>query len=122
VAAILIVDDRAEIRTLLRAVVEREGYTAVLCQDAVAAREYLKGAPRPAVVFADVGLPNENGLQLAERLRAEPGMGSLPIVFITASPELVAGQKLPGDGPVGVVSKPFRFDQVARVIREVLGK
>ena len=70
-AVVLIVDDRSEIRTLLKSVVERDGHTAFLAEDAASAREVLATGVLPDLVIADVGMPNETGVESGGWLRQQ---------------------------------------------------
>jgi len=117
-ARVLIVDDKAEIRLLLKTAVEREGHSALLAADAEQAWGLL--AEDPEVLVADIRLPGESGLELSTRVRHQPRFSKIPVVFVTAM--VNAPDRLRGciEEPVAVLEKPFRFAQVARAMRDVL--
>src|SRR5262245_35364050 len=78
---ILVVDDEANMRTILRTRVERDGLAAVEAADGAEALERLHTAPY-AAVLTDLRMPGLDGLQLLSRVSEEfPG---LPVVLITA--------------------------------------
>jgi CheY-like chemotaxis protein len=117
-ACVLIVDDKPEIRSLLKAAVEHAGYTAMLAGSAAEAWQLL--AQEPDVVMADIGLPGEDGVSLATRIRGDGRHGKLPMVFVTArsnAEQLVREQVR---DPVTVVEKPFRFDDIGRALDEIM--
>ena len=69
-ARILIVDDEAHIRTLLRRFLEREGHQCVVATSADEAWEHL-GADSFELVLSDVNMPGTSGLELAPRIAEE---------------------------------------------------
>ncbi len=78
----LIVDDVSDVTDLLSVLLTHAGYdvtTASRARDAIAlARER-----RFDIVISDIGMPEMNGYQLAEALRALPGYESVPMVAVT---------------------------------------
>ena len=89
-ARILVVDDEAEVRDLMRTVLERRGARVAA---AASAREALEAIESGAfdVVLADVGMPEEDGYSLVESIRRLPAGrgGATPTIAVTAH----AGQK-----------------------------
>lgn len=77
---ILVVDDDAEMRGLLRATIEREGH---LYYDAGDGQDGLKAffAWRPDLVLMDVVMPGMNGWTLLERVRE---VSDVPVIMLTA--------------------------------------
>ncbi len=102
---LLLVDDDPEIRVLARVALERDGRHKV--DVAASADEALERARNglPQAVVLDVLLPDVEGPQLLERIRALPGLEDVPAVWLTARDG--------GPGPVGlqgargVIMKPF---------------
>src|SRR5213082_648791 len=110
---LLIVEDDAPLREVLVRALRAEGFAA----SAVAsARELLEQAvaERPDVVVIDIGLPDADGRDLCQALRAR-GIGA-PVLFLTARDALVdriAGFDAGGDD---YLAKPFAFvELVARL-------
>ena len=117
--AILIVEDRPEIQTLLEAVVRRQGCEPLLASTGAAALGLLQRSPR--LIFADLGLPDMPGVELVRQIRARPGFERTPVVVITANADaagVMAAAHLDG---IEVVTKPFRFDQIAGIIGRYIG-
>jgi CheY-like chemotaxis protein len=117
-ACVLIVDDKPEIRLLLKAAVEHAGHRAMLAGNAAEAWRLLD--EEPDVVMADIGLPGEDGVSLATRIRGDGRHERLPLVFVTArvnAEQLVRERFL---DPVAVVEKPFRFDEIGRTIDRMM--
>lgn len=79
-AAVLTIEDDADIRLLLRTVLGREGYAVT---EAHTGREGLRTfhETRPDVVILDIGLPDLDGWQVLERIR---DMSDAPVLVLTA--------------------------------------
>lgn len=118
-ATILVVEDRPEIQTLLRAVIGRAGHDVRMAGSATEAMRLVEEAPQ--LIFADLGLPDRSGIELAGELRRTPQTSRVPIVIITAHPDAqkhVDNSALTG---VEVLAKPFRFETLDGIIRKHLG-
>lgn len=80
---VLVVDDKAENRLALRAMLARPGYTIVEAESSTEAlRELLKR--NFAVLLLDVVMPDMDGFTLAELVRAREVTQTVPILFVTA--------------------------------------
>jgi len=113
---ILIVDDDAEIRTLLSDYLRREGYVASVAAEGQTMREVL-GRERIDLVILDLMLPGEDGLVLCRNLRAE---SHLPVIMLTARGEEVdriVGLEMGADD---YIAKPFNPRELLARIRAVL--
>jgi two-component system OmpR family response regulator len=114
---ILVVDDERSITDLVSMALRYEGFaveTAASARDArVAVMEF-----RPALVVLDVGLPDEDGFTLVQRLVSD-GL-KVPVIFLTArdaTEEKVRGLTVGGDD---YVTKPFSIEELVARIRVVL--
>jgi DNA-binding response OmpR family regulator len=111
-ARVLAVDDDADIRGLLRELLERAGYEVV---EAASGREGLRAlyAESPDLVLLDVSMPELDGWQTLERIR---DVSDVPVLMLTARAaelEKVRGLKAGADD---YVTKPFgRQELLARV-------
>lgn len=118
--AILVVEDRPEIQMLFRAVIERLGYEALVCEDLETAGTMLD--QHPAMVLTDLNLPDGSGIDLALTIRQRPDSADIPVVIVTAHPDAqkrIADSGLQG---VGHLSKPFRFKQLMGVVERTLAR
>ena len=111
-ARILIVDDDAEIRLLLRELLSRAGFQVVEAADGKSALRQLFETP-PALVILDVTMPEMDGYQTLERIR---DLSDVPVIMLTArTQELERVRGLSG-GADDYVAKPFgRQELLARV-------
>ena len=115
-AEILIVDDEADIRQLLRVYLGTQGYRCSEAEDAGSARRSLERA-RPDLALVDLGLPDEDGLTLIRQLRDRY---QLPIIILTGRGDTVdkiVGLELGADD---YVTKPFDLRELLARIKSVL--
>lgn len=112
---IVIVDDEADILTILAEVLRGEGYDPVLFVNPVRALEYCL-ATSPELVITDLLMPVMSGEELVRRLRERYG-DTLPIVVMSASVNMTAVAPLPIQA---FVSKPFDLDDLSRLVERLL--
>ena len=112
---IVIVDDEAAIRRLLRSALERAGYSVV---EASTAREGQNALDidKPDAVLLDLGLPDREGLELVP-LAVKSGAALLVISAREATEEKIAALDLGADD---YVTKPFDTDEVLARLRRAL--
>ncbi len=70
------------------------------------------------LLIVDLGLPVLGGVDLIEALRANEGYQQVPILVVSAFPELRARVK--GKDVQAILSKPFSVDELARTARKLL--
>jgi CheY-like chemotaxis protein len=80
---VLVVDDDATVRQLLRRMLEPEGYTVVEAENGRAALERLREGP-PALILLDLMMPEMDGFEFLTEFRRNEGWRTIPIVVITA--------------------------------------
>jgi len=100
---LLLVDDDAGLRALIRATFESFDIEVCEAAHAAAAREAI-ARERPDVIVLDVQMPGETGLELARSLKADPATAGIGIVLLTGSVESHEVASAPADA---VVPKPF---------------
>jgi two-component system KDP operon response regulator KdpE len=112
---IVIVDDEAAIRRLLRAALERAGYKVI---EASTGREALTSLDidHPGAVLLDLGLPDREGLELVP-LIIKSGAALLVVSAREATQEKVTALDLGADD---YVTKPFDTDEVLARLRRAL--
>jgi two-component system, chemotaxis family, CheB/CheR fusion protein len=79
---IVLVDDQADSREMLRMLLESRDHTVVDVEDGPAAIEAIM-RERPDVAFIDIGLPQMNGYEVAQRLRTQPELDDVLLVALT---------------------------------------
>jgi CheY-like chemotaxis protein len=117
---VLVVDDNATTRKLVRATLGAEGYELTEAADAAGALAAAAGAP-PDLVLLDLVLPDLSGIEVVRRLRALPGWGELPILAFTAfSAADVDAAHILGAGFTDVVLKPVEPARLVQALRAYL--
>ena len=116
---ILIVEDEADIRELLRFNLEREGFSVLEAADGneglTLARQHM-----PDLMLLDVMLPGFDGFEVCRRLGAQAETANIPVLMLTARGEemdRVVGLSLGADD---YVVKPFSVRELMLRIRAVL--
>jgi len=111
---VLIVDDDARVRSVVRAAVERLGYLPYEAESGEAALSMLNNEGlRPDALILDISLPGANGDAVFARIRK---WLDVPVVFLTASPEVV-----PLDlAKTAIVSKPFRVVELTEKLTQLV--
>lgn len=113
---ILVVDDKASVRDLLREYLQQQGYAVAVATNG---REALYAArhENPDAILLDIMMPEMDGYQFLQQYRRER---SVPVIIITARDEesdAVLGLELGADD---YVLKPFRLRELEARVRAVL--
>ena len=118
-AQILIVEDEPAIRELLALNLRHAGFEVLQAADAAAARATIDAA-LPDLVLLDWMLPDQSGVELARRLRADTRTRELPIIMLTA--RSAEADKLGGfdAGADDYVTKPFSPRELVARVRAML--
>ena len=111
-AIVLVVDDEPDIRNLLKTIIEKAGHAVHTASDAGEAWALLE--KRPDIIFADIDMPGETGVELVLRLRDHASCGAVPVIFVTAHHERAVPLLATGAGIVDVIDKPFKVERVLR--------
>lgn len=115
-AHVLIVEDDANIATLLTAYLERDGFAVLACSDGRDALRLASSSP-PVLVILDVMLPGLDGWEVCRALRRA---SSVPIIMVTAridEADRIAGLRLGADD---YVVKPFSPAEVVERVKAVI--
>ena len=115
---ILVVDDDDTIRSLLRLVAERRGYSVDVAADGAEALQRLDECTYDLAVV-DLMMPRVNGYDLVDRMRQ---IGERPAVVIaTAMTDEMIGQ-LDADVVHSIVRKPFDIEMIGGLMTEIVAK
>ncbi len=116
---ILIVDDEANIRTILTYLLQQEGFNVVQAADGNLALEQLKGHT-PDLVILDVMMPELDGLEVLAAMRANFRTHNVPVILLTAkgdTPHRVQGLR---EGANDYLVKPFVHQELILRVRNML--
>lgn len=110
---VLVVDDDIVARMMLMHLVDSCGSHAILeAEDGADAWRQLEAGLRPGIVFCDLRMPHLSGLELLQRVRADPRTAALPFVLVSAASDAVTQGEAAALGASGYIVKPFRQDDV----------
>ena len=115
---VLIVDDAAMTRGILRLMLEIEGYEVI--GEAGAAAQALEAVRRqqPDIVFLDINLPDASGLSVLQELRGE--FPDVDVIMITVDDTAEHMREAIRKGALGYVIKPLSEDRAISTIRNIL--
>jgi DNA-binding response OmpR family regulator len=113
---VLVVDDEAHIRAVLRGYLEAEGFAVAEAADGEAAVAQVR-AQTPDLVLLDVMLPGMDGLEVLRQVRA---FSDVFVILVTARTEEVDKLVGLGVGADDYVTKPFSAREVAARVKAVL--
>ena len=117
---LLLVDDEPALRELLRATFEGADVSVDEASSGQEAEERIRRR-RPDVIVLDLRMPGMGGTELCERLQANEGTKSIPIVLLTgAEPE--DARRAQRAGAAALVRKPFSPLDLLAVVHCVAGK
>ena len=112
---ILVVDDEADVRAFLKAVLERRGWEVVTAEDGLQAYD-IATEERPEVIILDLQMPNKTGTDLYRRLTRHPDLREVPIIIVSG----LAGRHLAVSNPFAVFDKPIDPDEFAAAVERAL--
>lgn len=113
---IIHVDDDEDIRTLTKMALELVGKYEIA--QFSSGEEALNAAAglSPQLFLLDYMMPGMSGEELFRKLRAVPGLESVPAVFMTAKTEQSFSRRLIDEGALDVITKPFEIGELCQQI------
>lgn len=116
---ILYIEDNPENRTLVRRVLEVEGYIVIL---AINAKDGLAQAAAnpPDLILMDINMPEMDGYTTTARIKALPGLEKIKVIALTANVMKGDKEKTLAAGCDGYIQKPIDVDQLPRQIARYL--
>lgn len=118
---ILIVDDKATSRELLRTVLEKNGYVIFEAADGGEAIEKAR-AENPDLILLDLQMPVRNGYEVLHELRQDPRYTTLPIIALTASAMQGDREKALAAGFTAYLTKPVTLAHLRDEVQRLLSK
>ncbi len=118
---VLVVDDEPQIRTVLRAYLEADGFIVAETGLGAEALRQVSGATgdRPDLVLLDVGLPDLDGIEVLRTIRSGPA-AALSVILVTARAEELDTLVGLSVGADDYITKPFSPREVVARVRTVL--
>ena len=117
-AKILVVDDDAGARVLMRAALHKAGFAVTLASDGRDAL-HLFGSARFDMVMLDVDMPDMSGFEVCVQMRAEVGR-LLPILMVTGMDDVGSVEHAYQSGATDFISKPINWALIGHRVKYLL--
>ncbi|MHC5765760.1 MAG: response regulator, partial [Nostoc sp.] len=110
-ADILVIDDTPENLNLLSAMLTEQGYKV---RSVTKGSTGLRGANAvpPDLILLDVNMPEMNGYEVCQHLKANDRTREIPVIFISALGDVLDKVKAFAVGGVDYITKPFQLEEV----------
>ncbi len=109
---VIVVDDTPANLQLLTGMLKERGYKVRPVPSGKLALQAAKNEP-PDLILLDIMMPEMDGYEVCERLKADEKLREIPVIFISALNETMDKVRAFGVGGVDYVTKPFQFEEVA---------
>jgi two-component system chemotaxis response regulator CheY len=116
---IMTVDDSTTVRQMLSFTLQDAGYEVIEAGDGVDALEKLK-KESIQMLITDLNMPRMDGIELIREVRKTPGNRFVPIIMLTTESQDQKRQEGKAAGASGWIVKPFKPEQLLRVVKMVL--
>ena len=119
---VLVVEDIPDILKLLDATLKFKGFRVITASNGKEALEVIQ-KDRPALVIADILMPQMDGFSLLHRIRLNPETREIPVIFLSAT--YIANEDKEFARALGAtrfIEKPVDWDKFLPIISEILSK
>jgi len=117
---VMVVDDEENVLTLVKAVLDQEGFDVTAVSSGQECLKKLKDA-RPNLILMDMMMPGMSGREAVEKIRADPKNKAIKIIFVTVARFSEVGKETLGKLKVlDYVTKPFDNKDLVKRVRHAL--
>ncbi len=116
---ILVADDKATGRELVRTVLEREGLEVLEAENGRDAVEQARTL-QPDLIILDIHMPEMDGFEVVQTLRKDPSFEKTPIIALTASAMMGDKEKALRSGFTGYITKPIQLNALRQEVQRLL--
>ena len=109
--SILVVDDTPANLQVMTSMLKEQGYEVRPVPSGKLAIQAIQNKP-PDLILLDINMPDMNGYEVCEILKANDKLKEIPVIFISARTETMDKVKAFSVGGVDYVEKPFQFEEV----------
>jgi DNA-binding response OmpR family regulator len=120
-AKVVIAEDEPDIRDLIRFTLQFAGYEVFAGNNGEEGYELTK-REKPDIVLMDVRMPKMTGYEACRKIKADPELKGIPVIFLSAKGQEAEIQSGLDAGADEYLLKPFAPDQLTERIREILAK
>ena len=115
---VLVVDDSETVRQEIARALEKAGFAVIEARDGLEALE-LADKNALNMVILDVNMPRLNGLDMLERLMADPKHRNLPVLMLTTEAQPSMIERAKKAGAKAWVIKPLKAEQLVSVVTKL---
>lgn len=121
--SILIVDDSATTRAMIKRIIGMADLPVASLFEAADGQVALDVLAQQKVdlVLADLNMPQMGGVEMTQRMRQNPATKEIPVVVVSAEPNIDRLSQLKQAGVQGSVRKPFTPEVIRDVITQIMG-
>lgn len=117
---VLIVEDYADTRAMMKFLLQGYGYQVIEAADGQEAMDKAQENP-PDLILMDLSLPVMDGLTATQNIRKFDGFGKVPIIAVTAYGNSYYRQALEA-GCDDLINKPLDFDKLEPILSQYLAQ
>ena len=114
---ILVVDDEADVRTFIRAILIKSGYEVITANNGAEALKLARES-QPALVVLDLMMPQQTGTDFYRKLSKDKELSKTPIIVVSG----LSGRQLALKEPVAVFDKPVDPVDFIAAVKKGLGE
>jgi len=117
----LVVEDDPDMASLIERLLGRDMFAVSVCSTREAVLARLRQKPLPDVVLLDVQLPDVNGFDVLQKLKAHPQLKMVPVIIVTADSKPESVMRGLALGADGYITKPFDPAILVKGVKAVMG-
>ena len=119
---VLVVDDSETVRQVLQLTLNNAGFGVIEAEDGDDALAKLASAQAVDMLITDLNMPKMDGLELIQKVRQDSKHRFTPIVMLTTESSEEKKRAGREAGASGWIVKPFKPEQLLKVVKMVLGE
>ena len=119
--SVFIIEDDKDLTALVGEVLATAGFITRFARSRAEINAEFNKSPLPDIVLLDVALPDADGFQILERIRANPKISRIPVIMMTGKSEVTDIARGLSLGADGYVTKPFKISGLVSAVKTVLG-
>lgn len=116
---VLLIEDEPNIIEAISFILSRDGWDVKAHSNGHDAMDVVR-AQRPDVIILDVMLPGRNGFDILADIRADPDLGQVPVLMLTARGQLKDREMAERAGASHYMTKPFSNAEVLDAVRSLV--
>lgn len=116
---VLVIDDERGLSQVLAIRLRAAGFTVALAGNGLSGLASAQADPPDAVVL-DIRMPDIDGFEVNARLKQDPQLAGIPVVFLSANVQDSARNEALAAGAFAYITKPYDQHQVIATLREAI--